>query len=146
MADDILTEHVVAVKAARWYCPDATCVVQVGADETLVATIKPEGAIEQMVINEKCAAGIGSFIRNMARRLELSQEEMNAAPPLAEDGIKINDGCIVFGELDVLNLLNKRSSRPSESPRPLWLRPRCGPARTLTTLPPLPDKVVLLAA
>lgn len=107
MADDILTEHVVAVKAARWYCPDATCVVQVGADETLVATIKPEGAIEHMVINEKCAAGIGSFIRNMARRLELSREEMNAAPLLAEGGIRINDGCIVFGELDVLNLLNK---------------------------------------
>jgi activator of 2-hydroxyglutaryl-CoA dehydratase len=32
---------------------------------------------------------------------------MNAAPLLAADGIKINDGCIVFGELDVLNLLNK---------------------------------------
>jgi activator of 2-hydroxyglutaryl-CoA dehydratase len=46
----------------------------------------------------------------MARRLELSLDEMGALPPMAPDGPAVNDGCAVFAELDALNLLFKGSA------------------------------------
>jgi benzoyl-CoA reductase subunit D len=106
IAADTITEPVAAVIAARFLEPDVTTVVDAGADETLVASIGEKGHIEQLSINEKCAAGVGSFLRNMARRLELSMTEMSGLPPAADGGPTVSDGCIVFGELDALNLLN----------------------------------------
>jgi activator of 2-hydroxyglutaryl-CoA dehydratase len=78
-----------------------------GCDETLVVTFTGDGKIQQPVLNEKCAAGVGGFLQNMARRLELSLEEMSALPPIAEGGAVVNDGCVVFAELDALSLLNQ---------------------------------------
>ncbi|MDR3295236.1 MAG: acyl-CoA dehydratase activase [Clostridiales Family XIII bacterium] len=106
IAGDVITEPVAALKAAQFLCQEVTTVVDVGADETLVASVNEKGRIEQLVINEKCAAGVGSFLRNMARRLELSLADMDGLPPVAPDGSTVSDGCIVFGELDALNLLN----------------------------------------
>ena len=107
IADDIITEPVTAAKAAEFLTPGATCVFNIGADETMALTLTKEARISEMVINEKCAAGVGNFIRYMARKLDFTQEEMNAVPLKATDGPAINDGCIVFGELDALNLMNK---------------------------------------
>ena len=107
IADDIITETITLAKAAEFLDPGATCAYNVGADETMVVTLKKDGRIQEFALNEKCAAGIGSFIRRMARRLEMTQEQMNATPPAAAVSPAINDGCVVFGELDVLALLNK---------------------------------------
>lgn len=107
IADDIITEPVTAAKAAEFLCPGVTCVFSIGADETMALTLDQDARIIEMVINEKCAAGVGSFIRNMARRLEFTQEEMSAVPPKAPDDPSISDGCIVFAELDALNLMNR---------------------------------------
>lgn len=104
-ADDWVTEPITAKLGARFLCPEATCVVDVGADETLVETLVDD-RIEQFLVNEKCSAGLGSLLRNMARRLELTMEEMNNLPPMKEDGPRVSDGCPVFAELDALSLLN----------------------------------------
>ena len=97
IADDIITEAITLAKAAEFLAPDATCAFNVGADESMVLTMKKDGRIQEFTVNEKCAAGVGSFIRRMGRRLEMSQEEMGAVPPMAPDGPAVNDGCVVFG-------------------------------------------------
>jgi predicted CoA-substrate-specific enzyme activase len=104
------TESVTAVKAARFLCPDATTVVDVGADETLISTIQDDGNPGEFTINQKCAAGVGLFLNYMADRLELSTEEMSAAAP-AE--CRVSDGCVPFAELDALSLLN-HDAAPAE--------------------------------
>jgi len=105
-ADERVTEPVTAAKAARFLCPDATCVVTVGADETLVATLGEGGRINEFVINQKCAAGLGTFLRYMARRLEMTLEELSLLTPAKPLAASVNDGCAVFAELDALSLLN----------------------------------------
>jgi benzoyl-CoA reductase subunit D len=106
IVDDVLTEPVTAVKAAEFLCPGATTVADIGADETVVMLLDENYRVPQLVTNEKCAAGVGSFLRNMARRLELSLEEMSELPPRKAGDPSVSDSCIVFGELDALNLLN----------------------------------------
>ena len=46
----------------------------------------------------------------MARRLEMTEEEMGAVPIEGLD-VAVSDGCAVFAELDALDLLNRRVPR-----------------------------------
>ena len=109
-AADRVTEPVTAAKAAQVLVPGATTVVDVGADETLVATLDGEKICE-FVINQKCAAGLGLFLEYMARRLDMSIEELGAVEGPFDT--PVNDGCVVFAELDALSLLN-RGTAPQE--------------------------------
>ena len=104
-ADDRITEVLSSFQATRFLYPEAQSLVDAGADETLAMTYNDTRVIE-MVINQKCSAGLGSFLSYMGRRLELTPEEMSAlAPPSGE--ASINEGCVVFAELDALGLLNR---------------------------------------
>ena len=103
-AAEQLAEVVTAVKAAKFFVPAATTVVGVGADETIAATIEGE-KIKEFVINQKCAAGLGVFLENMAERFNMSVEELSLLDGSSE--VTVNDGCVVFAELDALGLLNR---------------------------------------
>lgn len=109
-ADDRYTEGVTLAMGALHLCPETTTVVQCGADETLAITITSEGKVGELVLNQKCSAGLGTFLRTMARRLDMSLEEMGAVPIEGLD-IAVSDGCTLFAELDALDLLNRGSSR-----------------------------------
>jgi predicted CoA-substrate-specific enzyme activase len=104
-ADEMVVEAVADARAARFFYPAAQCVVDIGADQILVVTLGEGNAIREVVFNQKCAAGIGTFLAFMADRLAFSPEEMGALPPNAPEGVFVNDGCPVFAELDALCLL-----------------------------------------
>ncbi|MCL2167153.1 MAG: acyl-CoA dehydratase activase [Clostridiales bacterium] len=105
-ADRCVSEAVTTAHAAKLLCPEATTAVDAGADETVVVTLGTNKLVDEMAINEKCAAGPGIFLRTIARRLELTMEEMNGLPPVKPEGPRVNDGCVVFAETDALSLLN----------------------------------------
>jgi predicted CoA-substrate-specific enzyme activase len=110
-ADDKLTEAVTAAKMAKLTAEKATTVIDIGADETVVATIDGD-KISEFVINQKCAAGLGLLLEGIADRFDMSIEELSAlSGPLT---VTVNDGCIVMAELDVLSLVN-RGTDPKEA-------------------------------
>ena len=104
-------EPVVAARAARRLYPQATSVVDIGADQVRVVTLGEGDKIKEVVLNQKCAAGIGIFMKYIARRLEMTPGEFSAAALEGNDEAKVSDGCVVFAELDALSLLNRRYSR-----------------------------------
>ena len=109
-ADDKLTEVVAAAQAARMTEPKVTTVIDAGADEIVVATVEGE-KIKEFVINQKCAAGLGLFLESMAARFDMTVEELGALEgPLS---VTVNEGCVVFAELDALSLAN-RGTDPKE--------------------------------
>ncbi len=108
-ADKCITEAITLARGARYYCPDATLAVSFGADEMLALALGEGDAIEEAVLNQKCSAGVGTFLRTMARRLEISYEDMSAADVSGEE-IETQDGCIVFAELGALSMLNRGKS------------------------------------
>ena len=103
-AADQLSETVVAAKAAAMFEPKVTTVVDIGADEIVVATMAGE-KITEFVINEKCAAGIGLFLESIACRFDMSIDELSALE--GQSTVTVNDGCVVFAELDALSLVNR---------------------------------------
>ena len=98
-----VTDTVAAAYAARFLYPDATSVMGVGADETLAAALGDKRLISEFVVNQKCTAGLGTFLTYLAKRLGMTIEETGAE---AKDAGPINEGCVVFSELDALSLLN----------------------------------------
>jgi benzoyl-CoA reductase subunit D len=63
------------------------------------------------VVNERCAAGAGTFIEAMARALEVNLEEMGPLSLEAERASPINASCVIFGESDVVSLIHRQESK-----------------------------------
>lgn len=103
-ADYRFAELLAAAKAAKLAAPEATMVIDIGADEIITATLDGDN-IKEFVHNQKCAAGLGLFLTGMAERLEMSIDELSALDGPAT--VTVNEGCVVFAELDALSLLNR---------------------------------------
>ena len=103
-SDDQLSEVLVAAKAASLLEPKVSMVVDIGADEIIAATLA-EGEVKEFVINQKCAAGLGLFLESMADRFEMSMDELSSFE--GSSTVAVNDGCVVFAELDALSLVNR---------------------------------------
>jgi benzoyl-CoA reductase subunit D len=109
-ADDHVVEPVADARAARFLYPKATCVVDIGADQARVVTLGKDG-ITEVVMNQKCAAGLGIFLKSMARTLGMALDEMSGLSGNPAGGVTVNDGCAVFAEMDALGLLNRNVPR-----------------------------------
>ena len=110
-ANEVFTETITSARAAQYFYPDATAVMSVGADETLAATLGENRLIGEFVLNQKCAAGLGTFLTYLAKRLGMNLEQVSASD--GPDAGIMNDGCVVFSELDALSFLNNGASKES---------------------------------
>jgi len=70
------------------------------------------GIMQDFVVNERCAAGAGTFIEAMARALEVKLEDMGPLSLKAERASPINATCVIFGESDVVSLIHRQESKP----------------------------------
>ena len=103
-ADETYSEAVTTARAAEHLCPDATAVLSVGADESLALVRGKTRLIDEFVQNQKCSAGLGTFLYYLGQRLGLTPAQ--AGECNGPDAGEMNDGCVVFSELDALSLLN----------------------------------------
>lgn len=108
-ADGIITEVGSGAKGALYLFPEGRTVVDVGAEESRVFKINDRGKVIDFTVNEKCAAGTGSFIEAMARALELPVEEMAEISLKSTQSVHITAQCVVFAESEVVSLIHART-------------------------------------
>ncbi len=99
-------------RAAAHFFSSARTVIDIGAEEARAVRCNEKGAMLNFVVNERCAAGAGTFIEAMARALEVKLEEMGPLSLKAEKASPINASCVVFGESDVVTLIHRQESKP----------------------------------
>ena len=104
-ASDRVTEPVADARAARFLYSKATSVVDIGADQVRVVTLGKGNEILEVVLNQKCAAGLGIFLKSIARTLGMTLDEISQSS--GNGKAAVHDGCVVFAEMDVLGLLNR---------------------------------------
>ncbi len=92
--------------------PSARTVIDVGAEEARAIKVAPDGKVLDFAINEKCAAGTGTFVEAMARALEVSVDEMSKITLLSTQTLSTNAQCAVFGESEVVSLIHQKTSKP----------------------------------
>jgi benzoyl-CoA reductase subunit D len=92
--------------------PSARTVIDVGAEEGRAIKIGADGKVLDFAINEKCAAGTGTFIEAMSRALEVSVDEMSKITLQSTQTLSTNAQCAVFGESEVVSLIHQKTPKP----------------------------------
>jgi predicted CoA-substrate-specific enzyme activase len=92
--------------------PSARTVIDVGAEEGRAIKVSPEGKVLDFAINEKCAAGTGTFVEAMSRALEVSVDEMSKITLQSTQTLSTNAQCAVFGESEVVSLIHQKTPKP----------------------------------
>ncbi|MBI5018098.1 MAG: CoA activase [Deltaproteobacteria bacterium] len=110
-ADSSVTDVTAAARGANLLYPGATTVVEVGAEESRGIKTDGKGRVLDSAVNERCAAGSGSFTESMARALGMSLTEF--AQKSLESSVKIpmNAQCTVFAESEVVSLMHSGTEK-----------------------------------
>lgn len=99
-----LTCH--AAGALRLFSRTRT-VIDVGAQNTRVMSITPEGRVARFMMNDKCAAGAGRFLERCAAALEVPLDQLGARALNAKEPQPISSVCAVLAESEVINLVSQ---------------------------------------
>jgi len=91
--------------------PSARTVIDVGAEEGRAVKCDDKGKMVDFVINERCAAGAGTFVEAMSRALEIELEEIGALSLKAERAVPMNAQCTIFAESEVVTLIHEKTSK-----------------------------------
>jgi len=110
-ADGYIADAAADARAVIKLIPSARTVIDVGAEEGRAIKVSPEGRVLDFAINEKCAAGTGTFVDTMARALEMPVEEMARISLESTRSIPMNAQCAVFGESEVVSLIHQKTSK-----------------------------------
>ena len=111
-ADSTISVMGADARAGAYLFPSARTVIDIGAEEARAVRCDEKGAMLNFVLNERCAAGAGTFIEAMARALEVKLEEMGPLSLKAARASPINATCVIFGESDVVTLIHRQASKP----------------------------------
>lgn len=107
-AAEIVPEVIADAKGTYHLIPTAKTVIDVGAEEGRGVKIGENGKVRDFVINERCAAGAGTFIETMARALEVGVEDMGPLALKSTKAIPMNAQCCVFAESEVVTLIHSK--------------------------------------
>lgn len=79
-------------------------IVDIGGQDSKVIHVK-NFEVEHFVINRKCAAGTGSYIEELAHRIEVPLAEMNELEKKHDKEVTLNSYCTVFAGQEVIKVL-----------------------------------------
>lgn len=105
------SEVLSAVKAVYFLNQEVRTIIEVGAEESRAIKINKEGKVIDIAVNEKCAAGTGTFVELMARTLEIGLKDFGELSLESEKRIPMNAQCIVFAESEVVSLIHSGTDR-----------------------------------
>ncbi|MBI4287373.1 MAG: CoA activase [Chloroflexi bacterium] len=110
-ATDMVTEIAAAAKGANKLFPSARTVIDIGAEESRGVKVNADGKVIDFAKNEKCAAGVGSFVESMSRAIETTVEQMGPLSLKSDKIIPMNVTCVVFAESEVVSLIHAKQTK-----------------------------------
>ncbi len=88
-------ETIAHYTAAKEFMPKVTSIVDIGGQDMKYIRMK-NGAIDNIMLNEACSSGCGSFIETFAKSLNLSIEEFVESALEARRPVDLGSRCTVF--------------------------------------------------
>jgi len=104
-ADIVKTELNCAALAASKYFSGIKNIIDIGGEDIKVIKCNKENNIENFYLNDKCAAGTGSFITEVAERAEINIPEMSDLASKSSFGKELNSFCTVFAKTEIMSWL-----------------------------------------
>lgn len=81
--------------AARQFCPDVSFILDIGGQDMKAMTIQ-DGIIQDIVLNEACSSGCGSFLETFAHSLGYEIEEFAHLALQSKAPLDLGSRCTVF--------------------------------------------------
>ena len=88
-------ETIAHYTAAKKFQPDVTSIVDIGGQDMKYIRLK-NGAIDNIMLNEACSSGCGSFIETFAKSLNLSIENFVSEAIVSKRPVDLGSRCTVF--------------------------------------------------
>jgi predicted CoA-substrate-specific enzyme activase len=93
--DEGEVETVAHYRAAAFFEPDVDCILDIGGQDMKCIKIKNK-SVDNVLLNEACSSGCGSFIETFAKSLNYEVEDFAKVALYAENPIDLGTRCTVF--------------------------------------------------
>lgn len=94
-ADFGIVETVAHFKAALYFNPKVDFIIDIGGQDIKCFKIK-NGAIDNIMLNEACSSGCGSFIQTFAKAMGMEIDEFSKLGLFAKHPVELGSRCTVF--------------------------------------------------
>lgn len=105
--NSIKTEISAHAKGAYHYFPKKITIIDIGGQDTKIIKIDAQGKIIGFKMNRKCAAGTGTFLEEIAHRLNLPIDDLNKLAAKSAKEIALNSFCTVFASTEILTRIKE---------------------------------------
>ena len=95
LLDEGEVETIAHYYAAAFFNPEVDCILDIGGQDMKCIRIKNH-AVDNVLLNEACSSGCGSFIETFAKSLDFSVQDFAKAALFAEHPIDLGTRCTVF--------------------------------------------------
>lgn len=85
----------------------ALTIIDIGGQDNKVIHLDEGGRRREFRMNRKCAAGTGSFLEEIALRLALPVDELDALAGAATETVPLGSFCTVFAKTEILACLRR---------------------------------------
>jgi len=106
-ADSVKTEISAHAKGAYHYFPKMITIIDIGGQDTKIIKIDAKGKTLGFKMNRKCAAGTGSFLEEIAYKLDIPLEEMNKLAAKSTKDAALSSFCTVFASTEILTRIKE---------------------------------------
>lgn len=101
--DIVKTEINCAAAAVNHYHPGEKNIIDIGGEDIKIIRCDKDGNVENFYMNDKCAAGTGSFLSEIAERAGINISEMSGLASLSAYDKELNSFCTVFAKTEIMN-------------------------------------------
>lgn len=105
-ADSQKSEISCHAKGVTFLNPKVRTIIDIGGQDVKAIRLNDRGIIANFVMNDKCAAGTGRFLENMAKILNVKTSELGPISENAKEVVNISNTCTVFAESEVISKLS----------------------------------------
>lgn len=96
----VVTEISCHARGASWLFPATGVVLDIGGQDSKVIAVE-DGAVQDFVMNDKCAAGTGRFLQVLSGILGMELPELGQAAATGKP-VSISSMCAVFAETEII--------------------------------------------
>jgi 2-dehydropantoate 2-reductase len=101
----IKTEINCAAAAVSHYYPGSKNIIDIGGEDIKIIRCDDFNNVENFYLNDKCAAGTGSFISEIAERADIKVSEMSDLASKSTFSKELNSFCTVFAKTEIMSWL-----------------------------------------
>ncbi|NUM49901.1 MAG: 2-dehydropantoate 2-reductase [Flavobacteriales bacterium] len=101
--DIVKTEINCAAAGVSFFYAGEKNIIDIGGEDIKIIRCDKDNNVENFYMNDKCAAGTGSFLAEIAERAGINISDMSSLASLSKYDKELNSFCTVFAKTEIMN-------------------------------------------